>query len=39
MAFSLNSYDVDLNLAVKYIRKVFFDGCVGIKEKYNESKG
>ena len=32
MAFLINSYDVDLNLADKDDRKLFKDGCAGLKE-------
>ena len=32
MAFLINPYDVDLNLADKDDRKLFKDGCAGLKE-------
>ena len=32
MAFLINPYDADLNLADKDDRKLFKDGCVGLKE-------
>ena len=33
MAFLINPYDADLNLADKDDRKLFKDGCSGLKEE------
>ena len=38
MAFSLKPYDVDLDLSTKDDRKLFLDGCAGIKDKFDGSK-